>query len=245
MYFKEFLRVRNVLLWYVGVLVVLTALIEIVALASPESMRTNGVSPWVTLFGVSGFFAAIVATTLGSTLAQENNHLEVAWTRPRSRTNYATALMAVDTAGIFVAQLIAFAFIMAHYAIYHRNVHLIGGADDMLNSVRFALFPIALYALIVALSASLRGKAGLVQGLIWPIATTLAVLAAVPMPEVWHRILVGINLVNPMAYITYHDHGGSQIIGMLPNVALAVAALALIAVASWLVATYQWRRLQV
>lgn len=244
MYFKEFLRVRTVLLWYVAVLVVLTVFIEIVALISPESMQGDfEQSPWVLLFIGAGFMAAIVATVLGSTLAQEHAHLEVAWTRPKSRTTYATTLMAVDAAGILAAQLIAFAFIIAHYAMYHRNVHLVSGPDDALNIARFVLFPIAWYALIVALSASLS-RAGLVQGLIWPIALVLAVLAAAPLPDVWHGIVAVINVINPMAYVTGHDNGGTQIGAALPNVTLAVAALALIAAASWFAATYQWRRLQ-
>src|SRR5215470_6689910 len=36
--------------------------------------------PWVALLGAAGFVAAILATVLGSTLAVENSHLEVAWT---------------------------------------------------------------------------------------------------------------------------------------------------------------------
>ena len=244
MYFKEFLRVRTVLIWYVVVLVVLTAIIEIVALISPESMQTETAkTPWITMFIAGAFAAAVVATVLGSTLSQENGHLEVAWTRPKSRTNYASALMGMDAAGILVAQLVAFAFLAAHYAIYHRNVTLVAGPNDALNLLRFALFPIAWYALIVALSASLR-RAGLVQGLIWPIALVLAVLAAAPLPQVWHGIVSVINVINPMAYVTYHDNGSTSVGVLFPNVVPAVAALAAIVAVSWFAATYQWRRLQ-
>src|SRR5260370_1354476 len=100
MYFKEFLRVRPALLWYAAVGVVITAFIQVVVIASNETaMSTVKTShAWVELFGAAGFAAAFMATILGSTLALENDHLEVAWTRPRSRTNYATALMGVDAA---------------------------------------------------------------------------------------------------------------------------------------------------
>jgi hypothetical protein len=201
--------------------------------------------PWVALLGGAGVVAAVLATVLGSTLATENDHLEVAWTRPRSRTQYATALMIVDGIGIVIAQLIAFALVATAVAVFAKESKLISGADDALNVVRFLLFPLAWYGLIVAFSAQMRGRAGMVQGLIWPIALALAALTAAPLPDIWHRIFATINMINPMAYITYHEHGAQIITGSaLPNVVLGVTALALMVVASWFAATYQWRRLQ-
>jgi len=308
MVFKEFLRVRSTLLWFTIVLVAITALIQVVAMISPESMTSNDsgskttttarvktpphagsrfhgarvpagavnvkvtrdvsgqanvtvtdergnvhstdgasnapqVTPWVELFGLAGFIAAIVSTVLGSTLAQENDHLEVAWTRPRSRTGYATTLMSVDAAGIIIAQLVTFAFIVAHLATYHHDQHIISGPHDAIDAIRFALFPLAWYAVIVALSASMRGRAGVVQGLIWPITLGLTGLTTVPLPDIWHRITVAIALVNPLSYISEHDEAVRAIAGAaFPQ--FAVAALLLMVVASWAAATYQWRRLQ-
>jgi hypothetical protein len=268
MYFKEFLRVRNTLLWYTIVIALITGFIVIVSLSSSPDTNAHrdvvtikhthhGVAttttarldeiPWAALLGAAGFVAAIMATVLGSTLAQENGHLEVAWTKPRSRTSYATTLMAVDAASIIIAQLIAFAFIIVPIILFGRGERLVNGPDDMLNVVRFVLFPLSWYALIVAFSATMRGRAGMVQGLIWPIALTLVVLGIVPLPEIWHRIFTGINFINPMSYVSYHGHGSDvQILtgAGLPNVALAAVVLALIIAVSWFAATYQWRRLQ-
>jgi hypothetical protein len=268
MYFKEFLRVRNALLWYTLTLALIAGFVVIVSLFSPPDSNAHtdvvtikhtvhGVAttttarldelPWAALFGAAGVFAAIVATVLGSTLAQENGHLEVAWTKPRSRTKYATALMAVDAVGIIVAQLITFAFILIPVMVFGKGEHLTNGPSDALNVVRFLLFPLAWYGLIVALTASLRGRAGMVQGLVWPVALTLAVLGIVPLPEIWHRIFTGINFINPMSYVTYRDPGSDvQIITSagFPNVALAAVVLTLIIAISWFAATYQWRRLQ-
>lgn len=201
--------------------------------------------PWVALLVPAGMIAAILATVLGSTLAVENSHLEVAWTTPRSRTQYATALMIVDAIGIVIAQLIAFAFIIVPIATLAKVSKLIGGPDDALNVVRFILFPLAWYGLIVAFSATMRGKAGIVQGLIWPIALGLALASAAPFPAVWHRIFAAINLINPMSYITFDEHGTQIMTGSaLTNVTAAVAILALMVVVSWFAATFQWRRLQ-
>ena len=52
-------------------------------------------------------------------------------------------------------------------------------------------------------------------------------------------------MINPMAYISYHEHGAQIVAGpTFSNVMLAVAVLAFMVVASWFAATYQWRRLQ-
>ena len=297
MLFKEFLRVRNTLLWYTVGLVAITVLIGIIAMITPEVMTTNDSGkkapttttahissqrassslhgsvgwhpsgktkvtpnteqgrvqandsrgfdriPWVFLFAVAAFFAAIVSTVLGSTLALENDHLEVAWTRPRSRTAYATMLMGVDALGIIIAQLIAFAFVLAHMLIYHQNQHLVRDPEELIFAARFTLFPLAWYALIVALSASMRGRAGIVQGLIWPIALGLTGLSTLHLPEVWRSLVMVVSWINPISYVTFHDESLQATVGSTFE-PLAVAALALIVIASWAAATYQWRRLQ-
>jgi hypothetical protein len=268
MYFKELLRVRTALLWYTITLACIAGFIVIVAISSPPDSKAHtdivtvkhtdhGVVtttaakldelPWAALFGAAGMAAAILATVLGSTLAQENGHLEVAWTKPRSRTRYATALMAVDAVGIIIAHVIAFAFILVPIILFGKGERLVNGPDDALNVLRFLLFPLAWYGLIVAFTASVRGRAGMVQGLIWPIALTLAVLGQVPLPQIWHRIFAAINAINPMSYVEYRSHGSDvQIItsGGFPNVVLAAVALALMVAVSWWAATFQWRRLQ-
>jgi len=246
--YKEFLRVRNALVWYFVALALISVFIAIVGIGSGEMRITVGdvpklpaskieITPWVELFGFAGFVAAIVSTVLGSTLAQENDHLELAWTKPQSRTRYATSLMAMDALGIIVAQVAAFAFIIGHVALFHAGQqHLVAKPDDALNVLRFLLFPLAWYALIVALSARLRGRASVVQGVIWPVALGLTGIGAAPLPEIWRRIIGGINFINPITYIA-ENHG-------FVNVTLAVSMLALIVVASWFAATIQWRRLQ-
>jgi hypothetical protein len=260
MYFKEFLRVRNALVWYLVVLAFIAVVTSLITMGSGEASVTVGAvpkhpvpkvedDPWVMLFGVAGFAAAIMSTVFGSTLAQENRHLELAWTKPQSRTRYATALMSIDAIGIIIAHVVAFALIIGHTAVFHHGqIRLVARPDDTVNVVRFLLFPLAWYGIVVAFSASLREGAGIVQGLIWPVALGFTGLAGAPLPEIWHRIFDGLNVINPLAYVAYHDPGSDvQIITTagFSNVILAVAMLALIVVVSWFAATFQWRRLQV
>jgi hypothetical protein len=245
MIYQEFLRVRNALMWFLLVALAIALFTSIIGLATGSMNVTVGDVPkpgakiednsWVELFGAAGFIAAIMSTILGSTLSQENEHLELAWTKPQSRTRYATSLMTIDAIGIIIAHVAVFALIIGHMVLFHTGqVRLVGRPDDALNVVRFALFPLAWFGLIVALSAGMRGRAGVVQGLIWPVALGLTGLSAAPLPEIWHRIGAVINFINPISYLSIGLQGAG----------LAVVMLTLIVVASWYAATFQWRRLQ-
>ncbi len=266
--YKEFLRVRHALMWF-AIAIGVTALGIVIINAGAHSGHVSVVLdhgttpdgstvkipkvvavPWVLCLAGAAWVAAIMSTILGSTLSQENEHLALAWTKPRSRTAYATSLMLIDGAAILITQLIAFAVIIALFNVLSPpSVHLSGGTDDALNVVRFALFPLAWYALIVALSARLRNRAGIVQGLIWPIAIGIGTLIALPPP--WRQIFGVINFVNPLLYTSYH--AGSVSSGIVIDtgddklaISAGVGALAFLVyiAVSWFAATNQWRRLE-
>ncbi|HZV79010.1 MAG TPA: hypothetical protein VFF60_05275 [Candidatus Binatus sp.] len=259
--YKELLRVRHALMWFaisiavaaVGIVIINTAAhpahVSVVLDHGTTKIPKTFAVPWVMWFALAAWVASIMSTILGSTLSQENEHLALAWTKPRSRTAYATSLMLIDCAAILITQLIAFAVIIALFKVLSpANVHVTGGPDDALNVVRFALFPLAWYAVIVALSARLRNRAGIVQGLIWPIALGLGGLIALPAP--WRQIFGVINFVNPILYTSYHSGNVSSGVvidtGDTLAISAGVGALAFIAfiVVSWFAATYQWRRLE-
>jgi hypothetical protein len=259
--YKEFLRVRHALMWFaisigvtaLGIIIINTAAhsghVSVVLDHGSTKIPKSVAVPWVIFFAGAAWVAAIMSTILGSTLSQENEHLALAWTKPRSRTAYATALMLIDGAAILITQLLALAAIIVVFKLLAPSqVHLASGPDDALNVARFTLFPLAWYAVIVALSAQLRNRAGIVQGLIWPIALGLGVLITLPAP--WRQIFGVINFVNPILYTSYH--AGSVSSGVVIDsgdtlaISAGVGALAFIAfiVVSWFAATYQWRRLE-
>ena len=258
MYYKEFLRARRAVAIYAIVWAALFVLSSILMLIFPVSGYDEGGQvtrplevSWPGLVGYAAFFASIVATVLGSTLAQENDgHLELALTKRYSRGEYATAVMAVDVAAIGVAIVVGLLFVVLHILIFHRTTNvLVAGPDPVFNALRYILFPIAWYAIIVALSARLRG-AGIVQGLIWPVAIVLLAAREVPsfgMWRAWHDVLAAINVVNPLAYIAYHrgTPTGTALFagaGVMPEVStIALAALIIVA---YIGATLQWRRVE-
>jgi hypothetical protein len=223
------------------------------AAASGQVTSTLVPLPWPSLVAVAALIASIVATVLGSTLSQENDgHLELALTKPYSRVAYATTSIAVDFAAILVAVLVALVFIMLHILIFHRTTNvLVSGADPFVNAVRFTLFPLAWYAVIAGISAGLRGKAGIVQGLIWPVAIGTAGLREIPGSgnwQIWHAAFVALNVINPLVYEAYQDHGTSADISIVAGnglgVAVAAAALLLFVIAGWAAAAFQWKRVE-
>ncbi len=248
MYYKEYLRARKPLFVYALVwasLFLLTSLITLWVPMTGDDGGNKGAGPvplaWPKLLEVAGFIASIIATVLGSVLAQENNgHLELALTKSYSRDAYATTVIAVDMAAIVLAELVAFAFILVHILIFHHATNqLVAGPEPVFNALRFLLFPLAWYAIIVGLSARLRGAA-VIQALIWPLAIGLAAMREIPASgawQVWHDMFVAINAFNPLTYIS-HGAGASD------SGAVGATVLATLVIAGYAGAVLQWRRVE-
>jgi hypothetical protein len=249
MYYTEFLRVRKAVICLaitIGVLLVIHAAIHLFVPAA--SSQSSGSSNFVALFaGTSLVIGGIMATIFGTALARENDgHLELAWTKPYSRTQYSTAAMLVDAAGIMFSVLMAFAaLVLTLYTPGMReSVTWNLSASAVNDLLRFALFPLAWYGVIVASSARLRGG-GLVQGLIWPVAIVLLALSQIPFPPVWHALFGALNIVNPLSYVEYKSGSVSMLAATVVSPATyAVVALAAFVVGGWALATIQWRRLE-
>jgi len=184
---------------------------------------------------------AFLSTGLGLTFAAENEgHLEFAWTRPITRERYALGIVAVDLAGMLVAFLLSI-------AIVSLGVLACGGIEFFATShVRAADFgpallglglPILMYAWIAALSASLRrGRAFAI--LIWPAMGVLALFATQTAPgSPFKPVLVWLNTyVNPLAIFAQDQQHDLTIASTAYG--LAFAALLIAATIG------QWRRLE-
>ena len=254
MYYKEWISVRRSLMWLANVLVAMLVIIAFVIVlieyAHPSGHTAAGQSQVMSTFleflgTTSLIIGGIMATIFGVALANENDgHLEAAWTKPYSRTQYASAVMLVDAAAILIAVFLGIGVHALIHADLHQPVSLAVSPAMLGDAVRFLLFPLAWYAVIVALSASVR-CGGLVQGLVWPVALLLLGLYELPLWPVWHALIGALDLLNPLTYIRYHEAGFSIMTHTAMSSALvADLALALLVVGGWAVATMQWRRLE-
>ena len=186
MFYTEMLRARNALQYTVLGLVLLS-LAAVIGAALFPAMRfsPNDAALAVLIVGwVAAIVTAIVASILGSSLAAENcGHLEIALTKPISRSKYAAGIFAVD----LICLTIIFALIFgAAYCVASflcgtlLNVPL--DQTSLLRMARFFAFPMAWFGLGQALTASLRAQwAGGMIGMSWPTTEALSVLVALPL----------------------------------------------------------------
>jgi hypothetical protein len=262
MQYVEFLRARKVVVSYAICVLGVAAAAAIAALILPPhavmvagdktdtSVHQGMVD--LSLMGLwvgSALLAAIVATILGGSLASENRgHLELAWTKPVSRLRYAASKMLVDVGAIFAVQVFTFVVILALDLIHIRSaVNFRIGQADLVDAIRFALFPLAWYALLQGLTASLREQAGVAQGLIWPIALGLTGVKQAPLGPVWTGILGFVNLINPFNYAHYAATSGMttiQVMGAEQAGILGVLGLATVIALGSFGALVQWKRLE-
>jgi hypothetical protein len=179
-----------------------------------------------------------LATVFGLNLAAENDgHLELAWTKPVSRAGYALGVFAVDIAALAACTIFTALCGVAIVEVYagYQAVALSGG-DALLGTLAFCGLPVCVYAWIAALSASLKRNRGTISGIFWPLMIVLLALRAVSVPAV-HAVVSALDLFNPIAIFSTSGND--------PQTALwsyawgwLVAAILLAA------AVVQWRRLE-
>ena len=247
MWYAPYLRVRRAVFIYAllvaGVSLAAIALRYwpgVVTLSARQSADLSGLGVSIDmLLSAAAAFVGGLATVLGLNLAAENDgHLELAWTKPVSREAYALGIFAVDITAIAVciALTVAFAVLVIDIDAGHQAITFVDPLA-LLRAIAYCGFPLCVYAWITALSASLKGNRGAVAGFFWPAMAAIALLTVVPIASV-HAVASALNLFNPIALFSSSSSR--------PEVAPAtylwgwgVAALLLAA------ALAQWRRLEI
>jgi len=254
MFYVELLRARNAILISGGIRILMAAIALTMLALWPDHLRVtshNDQAAFYVIGWIAALIAAIVASFFSCSLASENcSHLEIAWTKPISRSKYAGGLFFVDLATLMLIFLAAGAIAYGVVSAYVGGpVHVTFDATNAWRVARFALFPIAWFGMGQALTAGISGAvAGAVTGLSWPIAELLSVLATRPFTSTLHTILSVVNLANPIAYFPFwefDDTAGSALreyfgYGLTTDT-LALAALAILGV---VIAMARWRRLE-
>jgi hypothetical protein len=198
--------------------------------------------PFSVLVLGAAYFATIIASIVGSWLSSERAHISQAWTKPISREGFALSYMAVDV----VTALCAFAiFLFAEcFTLWAIGLGtLIHFDSDVLSLGLLGLgFTFAYYGVVRSLGVAF-GRGGLIAGISWPIGFVLAGLAAVRLPWVLHDIILVLNFINPIAYLTGFTGERSASVLPIPFEA-RVACEWLLAVITTAASVIIWKRLE-
>ncbi len=246
MWYMPYLRVRRAVQIYASI-VVGFSLVAIALRYWPGALHLNAhdvraAGTDVSLSSLIAGAAALVgglATVLGLNLAAENDgHLEVAWTKPVSREGYALGVFAVDIGAMLTCiVLTVVCAVLVLDADLGRQAIILGSGTDALKTAAFCGFPLCVYAWITALSASLRGGRGTVSGIFWPLMLALVIVAALVHIPAVQLVTNVLNAVNPLELYSLTSQGPR------PSVWLALWGWG-VSAALLAAAMLQWRRLQ-
>lgn len=265
MSYVEYLRVRRAIIVYsiiVGCIVALTLLVAFTAhgsmAVSAEHGDTIGLGlrgllaadlarhgtkiPLSALFVFAGFGATILATVFGKSLSSEREHTPLTWTKPASRQAFALAHFGVDAIGVVTTFVISLALVL--FVIWALGIGAFISADARMWPIlaMSAGVAFAYYGVVRALTVGFPGRGGAIAGASWAVGYVLVGLAAIPLPDVYHTIILALNFINPLAYLTKIDPTG-QASGILPfTFGMRLLCVWLLAVVSGIIAIEIYRR---
>jgi hypothetical protein len=207
MEYVEFLRVRRSLLWHAGILAVIV--LAIIALGQNTTVNINGTGGGTThltaglqlpigvLATIGGFFGAIYASSLGTSLNRESLTRDLSWTKPLSRTLLAVRYMLVDVAGVVIG--FAIAIVAALAVIVHLQMVPVIDASTPVQLVLGAGIGVMWYALLQLLTCAFPPGARVLAGILWPVAIVLEGLG--DLRGTLGAVVRGLNVLNPLAYL--------------------------------------------
>jgi hypothetical protein len=245
-WYVPYLRVRHAVLVYACIAVGLS-LVAVALRYWPGAVQMDhhDAMPDVTIAMLIAGSAALVgglATVLGLNLAAENDgHLEVAWTKPITREGYALGVFAVDIvamAACVILTAVCGAVIADVYA--GGQVVRLGFAHDLAGSLETCGLPLLVYGWIAAATASLKRNRGAIAGIFWPAMLVCATLPHVPVAPIaaFGPVFGALNLLKPITLFSVSKAAPSpSLFG--PELWAWLIAAALLAAA-----IVQWRRLQ-
>jgi ABC-type multidrug transport system permease subunit len=192
----------------------------------------------------------ILATILAGALARENEHLELAWTKPVSRDRYALTAMGADLAAIVVGFLLTLVTITLAIWLFTMPVYAWSGRT--LPTLGFVVLgPMAWYAMLTAASASLKRGLGAVIGIAWPVGFLVTALAAGPLGSsataaAVYKTFHFLNYLNPLGYLSNMSSSVSHSGHMSASVpdSSGILMLAVLTVVYIAAAIFQWRRVE-
>ncbi|HZT14118.1 MAG TPA: hypothetical protein VFA29_15065, partial [Candidatus Baltobacteraceae bacterium] len=199
------------------------------------------------LMAFSMIVGLVTATLLAAPLAKENaGHLELTWTKPVSRSQYAWAAIGVDSLSIVLAQCATVVVVLLCALLFVIPQIVLGSA--LIAGIALAA-PLAWYALLTTLSASAKQGPGLVIGLSWVAAIVILAVAHATngaqstIGIAVHAVAQTLAYLDPLAYASFSD-GGLVRNGVVATAAEAFLALCTLGILYLVAAVLQWRRVE-
>jgi hypothetical protein len=211
------------------------------AAVSEDFRRSGHTIPISALLVLAGYAAVVMASIFGMFLSRERLHVPVSWTKPVSREWFALAYLGVDVAAVVVAFLVFFAGELVvtwgvGVAPFLRSDVYVGAALLLMSGMALAY-----YGIVRAICAAFPSQAGAIAGGSWGVFFALMLLAAAPLPRIAHAVIIALNFLNPLAYLSHVDESHSG--GILPVTGDAGAALVwLLAIVAMALSVVLYRR---
>jgi hypothetical protein len=211
----------------------------------------NGTEGMAADFGVAGIAALIVGMMLAGCFARENDgHLEIALTRPISRSALALRMMLVDTAGVVAAWVMGvITFELVHLIFFGFFGFGINGRDVLLAIV-VVLGALAWYAVLCCATASLKRNRGIILGTAWVAGIFIPVLAQLdsnmaPPFLVLKAIATPLSWIDPFTYarVTIAPSSMATTSHVYPY-AVEIPILIALTLVYAVCAILQWRRVE-
>ena len=252
MYYAELLRARRALTWYCGIALVLVALGLALAFKDgpPQIQMSRDANPIIPLWWViagCAFGPIVLAAFMAVGLDAEYKTAAITWTRPISRLAIAARYVAIDGATLLAAWL--FNIVLCAIVLFALGIakYLTGANDDGAAWYSLLAFGCAVmwYGLVVLGTVLLPGRGNAIAGGSWAYALFVPGLAAIPFPPLLHQVMLALNWLNPLSYLstrhgagTHVDFGaGAPIGGSTTAHLIAVWLIGIVAVA---IATRVW-----
>lgn len=200
------LRARRTLTWFVGILFGLIAIGLALSFKDgpPHIQMSHDAHPAIPfdwIVGAAAFAPLIVTAFLGGGLDAEYKTTAIAWTRPVSRLAIAWRYIAVDLGAMVVAWLATAAAALIVTVALGLSKYFVWGTDGFTFIVLPFGCAVMWYGLIVLVSAMFPGRGSAVAGLSWAYALIVPGLSQIPFPPLIHQVMIGLNYINPLAYL--------------------------------------------
>jgi ABC-type transport system involved in multi-copper enzyme maturation permease subunit len=214
------------------------------------TIDTNGTTDFSIYMAIASFVALIVATILGAPFAREaDGHLEVALTKPVSRTKFALGAIGADVVGLLAVMVMTVLFAIITQALF--QVPRFGLSADAMPLFAWAIvLPLSWYALLNAATASLKRGYGAILGFAWPVCIFVAVMGVAqlgdsPLGAAVHSIFWTLSRIDPLTYAHFHSSRGSVQVSIQDlDYTAKLGILTALTIIYGALAVFQWRRVE-